>query len=264
MTDTSAVSHGTQRRDLSVVIPIYNEEECIPSLVQELQAVLAEYPHPWEVILVDDASSDNTPRLIRETCENDPHFRSIRFKTNCRQSAAMAAGFRAARGAITVTLDADLQNDPKDIPLLLEHMSEFDCVCGWRKNRQDTGWRKFQSRIANRIRNWLSGETITDTGCSLKAYRTDLLQRIYLFRGAHRFLPTLLKMEGATVMEIPVNHRPRAAGVPKWNMWNRVFRSTADLFGIRWMKSRILGYEIEQELGTGIAETETSEGEETA
>ncbi len=245
-------SHGTDQHDLSIVIPVYNEEECLELLEKELVAVLGDYAHPWEVILVDDASTDRTPEIIREICARDPHFRTIRFRNNCRQSAAMAAGFRAARGAITVTLDADLQNDPADIPRLLEHMREYDCVCGWRKNRQDTPWRRFQSRLANHIRNWISGETIQDTGCSLKAYRTDLLQKIYLFRGAHRFLPTLLKMEGATVFEIAVNHRPRAAGTPKWGMWNRVFRATADLFGIRWMKSRVLGYEVESEAGRGL------------
>ncbi|MBN2711434.1 MAG: glycosyltransferase family 2 protein, partial [Planctomycetes bacterium] len=199
------IKHGTDKRDISVVIPIYNEEECLPMLAEELKKVLGNYEHPWEVILVDDCSTDKTPEMLAKLCEEDKHFRTIRFARNCRQSAAMAAGFRAARGTITVTLDADLQNDPHDIPLLLEHMGEYDCVCGWRKNRQDTGFRKIQSRIANAIRNWISGETISDTGCSLKAYRTDLLQKIYLFRGAHRFLPTLLKMEGANVMEIPVN-----------------------------------------------------------
>ncbi len=262
MSDQEALCHGTDRRDISIVIPVYNEEECIPLLVKELQEVMCDYAHPWEVLLVDDASTDRTPELIAEVCHNDQHFRGLRFDINCRQSAAMAAGFRAARGAITVTLDADLQNDPHDIPLLLAHMTEYDCVCGWRKNRQDTGFRKFQSRIANRIRNWISGETITDTGCSLKAYRTDLLQRIYLFRGAHRFLPTLLKMEGARVMEIPVNHRPRAAGQAKWGMWNRVFRATADLFGIRWMKSRVLGYSIAKALGQGLPASPRDASEE--
>ncbi len=252
-------SHGTNQRDISVVIPVYNEEECLPMLEQELVEVLKDYPHAWEVILVDDCSSDRTPEVIREICERHPQFRTIRFAKNCRQSAAMAAGFRAARGTITVTLDADLQNDPHDIPLLLEHMGGFDCVCGWRKNRKDTGFRKIQSKIANFFRNWLSGETITDTGCSLKAYRTDLLQRIYMFRGAHRFLPTLLKMEGANVMEIPVNHRPRAAGVAKWGMWNRVFAATYDLLGMRWMKSRVLGYQIDSELGRGISPAEKSQ-----
>lgn len=246
--------HGTGRRDISVVIPVYNEEECLPLLERELLSVLQGYPHPWEVIFVDDSSTDRTGEILRAMCERVPQFRTVRFAKNCRQSAAMAAGFRAARGAVTVTLDADLQNDPHDIPLLLEHMGEYDCVCGWRKKRQDTLFRRVQSRIANWFRNKLSGETISDTGCSLKAYRTDLLQKIYMFRGAHRFLPTLLKMEGANVKEIPVNHRHRAAGVAKWGMWNRVFAATYDLLGIRWMKSRVLGYRIETELGRGLPE----------
>lgn len=250
--DSQPARHGTDRRDLSVVIPVYNEEECLPLLERELVSALGDYPHPWEVILVDDCSTDRTPEVIAGICARDRRFRTLRFRRNCRQSAAMAAGFRAARGAVTVTLDADLQNDPADIKKLLELMGEYDCVCGWRKNRQDTAWRKFQSRIANAVRNWISGETISDTGCSLKAYRTDLLQKIYFFRGAHRFLPTLLKMEGATVAEVPVNHRPRAAGVAKYGMWNRVFNATADLFGIRWMKSRVLGYEVASEAGDGL------------
>lgn len=249
--------HGTDRRDLSVVIPVYNEEECLPRLEEELLEVLQNYPHPWEVIFVDDASTDRTPQILEAMCARHPQFRMLRFAKNRRQSAAMAAGFRAARGAITVTLDADLQNDPRDIPLLLEKMSEYDCVCGWRKDRQDSWFRRIQSRIANAIRNWISGETITDTGCTLKAYRTDLLRSIYLFHGAHRFLPTLLKMEGATVCEIPVRHRPRGGGKAKWGFWNRVFSATIDLLGIRWMKSRVLGYEIIASIGRGIDESST-------
>ncbi len=245
--------HGTDRRDLSVVIPVYNEEECLPLLEKELLDALKNYPHPWEVILVDDASTDRTPELIEDLCRRDSHFRTVRFANNCRQSAAMAAGFRAARGGITVTLDADLQNDPHDIPQLVELMSENDCVSGWRKNRHDTEFRRIQSRIANGIRNWLTGETINDTCCSLKAYRTEMLRDIPLFRGAHRFLPTLLKMNGAKVTEVVVNHRHRAAGVAKWGFWNRVFRATRDLLGVRWLKSRTLGYRIAKESGQGLA-----------
>lgn len=237
---------------LSVVIPVYNEEACLPALEEELVAALAPLGIPYEVILVDDCSADRTPGLLREICARRPAFRALRFAENRGQSAAMAAGFRAARGAVTVTLDADLQNDPADIPALLERMGEVDCVCGWRRKREDNWLRKLSSRIANGVRNWLSGETITDTGCSLKAYRTDLLQRIYLFRGAHRFLPTLLKMEGASVAEVPVNHRPRTRGESKYGVWNRLFRSFYDLLGVRWMKSRTLGYRVAEEEGRGL------------
>jgi glycosyltransferase involved in cell wall biosynthesis len=168
----------------------------------------------------------------------------------------MAAGFRAALGSVIVTLDADLQNDPADIPILLEKMGEYDCVCGWRMKRNDGWLRRISSRIANKVRNRLSGECIRDTGCSLKAYRADLLKRIYLFRGAHRFLPTLLKMEGATVTEVPVNHRPRELGRSKYGLWNRVFCSFRDLLGIQWMKCRLLNYEILREMGTSSQESE--------
>ncbi|MCX7933842.1 MAG: glycosyltransferase family 2 protein [Planctomycetota bacterium] len=244
--------HGTERKDISVVIPVYNEEECLPCLEKELLAVLYSYSYPWEIIFVDDGSSDQTPFLLRKIAEKEPRCRVLRFAKNCQQSAAFAAGFRAARGAITVTLDADLQNDPADIPLLLSYMAQYDCVCGWRKDRKDNWFRKIQSAIANRIRNWISGESIIDTGCSLKAFRTDLLQQIYLFKGAHRFLPTLMRMVGANVIEVPVNHRPRYAGKAKYGMWNRVFVATWDLFGVRWLKNRKLDYEIMDEYGNGL------------
>lgn len=239
-------------RSVSVVIPVYNETESLPRLEEELVAALEPLGVPYEVILVDDCSTDGSSAMLDDICERRSAFRAVHFAENCGQSAAMAAGFRAARGEATVTLDADLQNDPADIRGLLEQMEAVDCVCGWRRKRNDTWLRRVSSRIANGVRNRLSGETITDTGCSLKAYRTDLLQRIYLFRGAHRFLPTLLKMEGARVAETPVNHRPREQGTSKYGVWNRLFRSTYDLFGVRWMKSRVLGYRIANECGKGL------------
>lgn len=243
---------------ISVVIPVYNEEACLAPLEQELLAVLPPLGIPYEVLLVDDGSSDNTPALLAEICQRNPAFRALRFEKNAGQSAAMAAGFRAARGEVTVTLDADLQNNPADIPTLLNHMGTFDCICGWREKRQDTWLKRISSKIANGVRNRLSGESIRDTGCSLKAYRTKWLKRIYLFRGAHRFLPTLLRMEGATITEISVSHRPRTLGESKYGLWNRVFRSFYDLMGIRWMKSRVLNYRIAQESGCGLSEDHAS------
>lgn len=243
---------------LSVVIPVYNEEACLDTLERELVAALEPLGRPYEVILVNDCSTDQSGAMLDALAARRAAFRALHFASNCGQSAAMAAGFRAARGTVTVTLDADLQNDPADIPKLLEQTDAYDCVCGWRQKRNDTWLRRISSRIANGVRNRLSGETITDTGCSLKAYRTELLQRIYLFRGAHRFLPTLLKMEGATVAEIPVNHRPRTLGQSKYGVWNRLFRSLYDLFGVRWMKSRVLGYTVVTESGTGLPREDAS------
>ena len=248
------MSAAYRPKSLSVVVPVYNEAESLPGLEEELTSALDGLDIPYEVILVDDGSTDESPRLLGEICARRAAFRAVFFKQNAGQSAAMAAGFRRARGEVTVTLDADLQNPPADIPPLLEHLGDYDCACGWRRERSDNWLRRASSRIANSVRNWLSGETVTDIGCSLKAYRTEFLQRIRLFRGAHRFLPTLLKMEGARVVEVPVRHRPRTRGTSKYGVWNRLFRSSYDLLGVRWLKSRVLTYEVAEETGAGLDE----------
>ncbi|MBN2491914.1 MAG: glycosyltransferase family 2 protein [Planctomycetes bacterium] len=234
--------------ELSVVVPVYNEAECVGPLCDAIYAVLSALGRSFEVLLVDDGSSDDTPaRLAREKSRRE-HLCVFRFRRNCGQSAAMSCGFDHARGRIVVTLDADLQNDPADIARLLEGIDsgEWDVVCGWRRQRQDSWLRRISSRIANAVRNRLSGETISDTGCSLKAYRTDFLRKIKVFSGMHRFLPTVLKMEGARVTEIPVHHRPRLAGKAKYGVWNRIFRSFRDLLAVRWMKARHIRYESEE------------------
>src|SRR3989449_1806232 len=166
------------------------------------------------------------------------------------QTAAFAAGFRAARGCVAVTLDADLENDPADIPALLSELERSDAaaVVGYRVDRRDSGWKRLQSRIANGVRNRLNRETIRDTGCSLKAFRADAARELPLFNGMHRFLPTLIKMQGGRVSEVPVRHRPRRFGRTKYGMWNRVFRSLADAFAVRWMQRRALRYRIREEL----------------
>jgi glycosyltransferase involved in cell wall biosynthesis len=161
----------------------------------------------------------------------------------------MAAGIKAARGKIIITLDADLQNDPADIPLLLSALDQgFEAAVGWRKKRNDNFIRRVSSRIANWVRNVISSETIKDTGCSLKAFRAEAIQPIELFEGMHRFLPTLVKMNGGKVTEVEVSHHPRARGVSKYNVWNRVFRSFLDLLAIRWMKWRKLRYQIDEQV----------------
>ena len=232
--------------DLSLVIPVYNEEESLPELFQELLEILKKISSNFEIIAVDDGSNDNSNSILREFAQKDDRIIVISFRRNYGQSAAFAAGFRIARGNVIVTMDADLQNDPHDIPLLLEKIKSYDMVCGWRANRQDPWVKKVSSRIANRIRNWLSEEQIKDVGCSLKAFRRECLHGFYYFNGMHRFFPTLVKMGGYSVIEVKVNHRPRKYGQSKYGIRNRALRGLFDLLAVRWMKHRRINYEIKE------------------
>jgi len=231
---------------ISLVIPVYNEEESLPELFRELTEVLEKLSVSFEIIFIDDGSKDRSGAILREFALQDGRVRIIFFQNNCGQSAGFAAGFRAARGEIVVTMDADLQNDPHDIPLLLDKITSFDVVCGWRAIRQDSLVRKLSSRIANKIRNRLSDEQIKDVGCSLKAFRRECLQSFYYFKGMHRFFPTLIKMEGFSATEVKVNHRQRRFGQAKYGIGNRAFRGLIDLLAVRWMKKRHLNYEVKE------------------
>jgi len=231
----------------SVVVPVYNEEESLPILVLSIAEVMAGLGRSWELLLIDDGSRDRSYAIMLELKQEHPQIRCIKFRANAGQTAAMAAGFDQARGEVVITIDADLQNDPADIPRLVEKLNEYDAAVGWRHKRQDSRWRLLQSRIANAIRNRLSGETITDTGCSLKAYKRPAIEKLKLYKGLHRFLPTLIKMEGYTVTEVKVSHHPREHGVSKYGMWNRAIPAFFDLLAVRWMKKRHLNYEIEEE-----------------
>ncbi|MDH4099847.1 MAG: glycosyltransferase family 2 protein [Nitrospirota bacterium] len=233
---------------LSVVLPIYNEEESIPVLLSRITAALDPVGKPYEIVCVNDGSSDSSLSLLQDAAGKNPRIRIVNFRKNHGQTAAFDAGFHAARGEVVVTMDADLQNDPADIPRLLEKMKDYDVVCGWRQKRNDPWIRLFSSRIANGVRNWLSDETITDTGCSLKAFRREHLLRLKLFNGMHRFLPTLLKMEGCSVVEVPVSHHPRQYGVSKYGIGNRLFKGIYDLIAVRWMKKRYLAYRNDMEI----------------
>jgi glycosyltransferase involved in cell wall biosynthesis len=235
--------------DISVAIPVYNEIDSLEELVARVEASLTKIGRNWELVLVDDGSSDGSFAKIRELKTSRPWLRGLKFSKNNGQTAAMAAGIRAARGALIITLDADLQNDPADIPLLLAGIEQgYTAAVGWRKKRNDTMIRRLSSRFANWVRNVVSSETIKDTGCSLKAFRAEAIKPIELFEGMHRFLPTLVKMNGGTVIEIEVSHHPRQKGVSKYNVWNRVFRSFLDLLAIRWMKWRKLRYQIDEQI----------------
>ena len=242
---------------LSLVVPVFNEEESLETLDAEIGAALDHRPSSYEVLYIDDGSTDRSPEILRAFSLRDPRRRVLRQSRNSGQSAGFAAGFRHARGDVVVTMDADLQNDPADIPRLLARLEEssaahppVDVVCGVRRNRQDSWIRRLSSRLANAVRNRMTQESITDVGCSLKAYRVEFVRRVPMFTGMHRFLPTLLRLDGARVAELEVNHRPRRFGVAKYGIGNRLFRALADLFAVRWMQKRWIDRRLTEEVGS--------------
>jgi dolichol-phosphate mannosyltransferase len=230
---------------LSLVIPCYNEQENVDVLLTRVDGALSVLNKPFEVILIDDGSTDDTPKLLATGMAKYPWLRVLRMAKNGGQSAAFEAGFAAARGEIIATIDADLQNDPEEIPRLIPLLDEHkvDMITGWRKDRQDTKFRRWQSRQANRIRNWVTEETVVDSASSLKVYRAHAVKGMKLFRGAHRYFPTLVKMRGYKVFETPVKHSARYAGTAKYGFGNRAFVGIYDLIGVRWMKKRYLRYQ---------------------
>jgi dolichol-phosphate mannosyltransferase len=236
------------KMDISVVVPVYNEEENLPVLIPQIAEVLKPLGKTYEMIFVDDGSKDHSRRLLKEMVLQYPEVRILGFKKNCGETAAGAAGLREARGEMVITIDADLQNDPRDIPTMLAYLKDYDMVTGWRQKREDSWVKRITSKIANRIRNGLSGETIRDSGCTFRAYKRACLQNLKLYKGMHRFMPTLVKMEGFRVIEIPVAHHPRKFGVSKYTTWNRMWRAFVDLLAVKWMKSRHLHYEIEERI----------------
>lgn len=242
MSDLATATAATTSPYLSLVVPAYNEQESIPALLEAVEKSLSGVEGGFEMVVVDDGSKDSTPQLLAEAKKTRPWLRILRMHPNSGQSAAFEAGFAAARGQVIATVDADLQNHPEEIPRLLPYLKDYDMVSGWRKKRNDPPLRLIQTKIANNVRNWISGETINDSASSLKVYKAHCLKGLKLWRGAHRFFPTLVKMRGYTCVEVPVSHHPRVAGVSKYPFGSRVIRATVDLFGVRWMKSRYLRY----------------------
>jgi glycosyltransferase involved in cell wall biosynthesis len=219
--------------DLSVIVPVYNEEESVAQLQSELREVLQRYNH--EIVFVDDGSKDGTADRIAR----DPSVRVLQFEKNTGQSAAIYAGLQAARGKILVLIDGDLQNDPNDIPRLLAEIHKgADLVCGFRTQRKDTWFKRVQSLIANAVRSRFTKDSIRDTGCTLKAMRSECREALIPFHGMHRFIPALVKGLGYRLVEIPVNHRPRRYGVSKYRFGDRALRATIDMFGVRWFLGR--------------------------
>jgi glycosyltransferase involved in cell wall biosynthesis len=248
--------------DVSIVVPVYNEERSLPDLVREIAESMASVGSIWEAVFVDDGSTDRSRQVLRELAMRDGRLRVAAMPRNSGQSAALAAGFRLARGRSVVTLDADLQNDPADIPRLLVALEGVAMVSGVRRNRRDDWLRRVSSRIANRVRSAALDDGVTDVGCSLKAYRAEYLRRIPAFNGFHRFLPALVQMAGGTVREIDVAHRPRVHGISKYGVGNRLWRGLADLAGVRWMRRRWV--DPEAAIEESIACLSTSSGSPSA
>ncbi len=230
---------------ISVVVPIKNEEENIFPLAEELERALR--GRTWELIFVDDGSDDQSRAFIEQLQATKPHVRLVAFTRNFGQSSAFDAGFKAARGPIIVTLDGDLQNDPSDIPALLQILEDgADLVVGWRVNRKDTFSKRLTSKLSNYLRRKAGLDHVHDTGCSLKAYRKSALDSIKLFHGLHRFLPALFVMEGFIVKELPVHHRPRTKGTSKYHFFNRNLGPIIDMLGVAWMARRSLRYKLDE------------------
>jgi glycosyltransferase involved in cell wall biosynthesis len=242
---------SSEQPELSFVIPCYNEEDNLRPLVAAIREVVDPLKLPYEVVITDDCSKDKSWEILKELAAGDPRIRAQRFAYNCGESAAQWAGMKISRGRYIVTLDADLQNDPKDLPKFLEGLKEHDCVCGSRvesRHQGDNFIRIASSRIANWVRNKLSGENISDAGCCYRAFKRECIENLKFFKGMHRFMPTLFKIEGFTVKEIPVTHNPRLAGQSNYGVWNRLFASFYDLLAVRWMKKRMFRYQIAERI----------------
>jgi glycosyltransferase involved in cell wall biosynthesis len=232
-------------------VPCHNEENNLGPLTEAIQQALEPLGRAYEILITDDCSTDASWEVLRRLAAADSRIRALRFASNCGQSAALWAGLRAARGRVLVTLDADLQNDPADLPVLLAGLRDADCACGSRVAARAAGdsWlRRVSSRIANSVRNRLSGESISDAGCCYRAFRRECIAAVKFFKGGHRFLPTLIKMDGFTVKEVPIRHHPRASGKSHYGVWNRLFKSSADLLAVRWMKKRMIRYHVSETL----------------
>ncbi len=227
--------------NVSVVVPLFNEEQSVAILQRELADALTGLD--YEIIFVDDGSQDETVARIA----TDPRTRLLRFEKNAGQSAAIFAGLQAVRSEVAVLIDGDLQNDPADIPRLLAEISRgADLVCGYRAQRKDTLLKRITSRVANFVRSRFTRDGVRDTGCTLKAMRRDCIAAVVPFKGMHRFIPALVKGAGYSLVEIPVNHRPRRFGQSKYGLGDRALRATVDMFGVRWLLSRRLNSKLRE------------------
>jgi glycosyltransferase involved in cell wall biosynthesis len=232
--------------ELSVVVPVFNELANLDPLVERVRATLDGLALSWELVTVDDGSSDGSGDRLDELAATEPRLRALRLAHHAGQSAALEAGFRHARGRWIAVTDADLQTYPEDLPLLLDVVARegVDAAVGIREQRRDSGWKRFSSRFANWVRNRLTREDIVDTGCPLKLMRAEAIGCLVPFDGMHRFLPTMLRMGGYTVRQVPVRHAPRTAGRSHYGTWDRAVRGLRDALGVRWLQDRRLRWKL--------------------
>jgi len=224
--------------EVSVIVPLHNESPNVLPLAQRIFKALGSRPGGIELILVDDASADDTWEQVLKVARSEPRVRALRHRQNAGQSAALWTGFRASQGAILATLDGDLQNDPADLPRMVEELNGCDLVCGVRTKRADNAVRRISSRIARQARKLALGVDFADTGCALRVFRREVLETVPGFNGMHRFMPVFVHNAGARVKETPVSHHPRAAGVSNYGIGNRLWRGMRDLIMVRWFLQR--------------------------
>lgn len=233
-------------KDLTLILPVYNEQECIEATLREAHGVLRGHFPTFEILAMDDGSDDETPARLAALARELQEIRVLKIVPHSGQSVAIGAGIREAAGRIVVLMDADGQNDPADIPRLVEELGEHDACFGYRASRRDNRARVLAGKAANAIRNRVLGEEIIDTGCTLKALKAGVLQDWPVWHGMHRFIGSFATMRGARISQIPVNHRPRTAGASKYTNLGRLLVTVQDLRGVRWMGKRHRRYRVEQ------------------
>lgn len=240
-------TNKTALYDMTILVPVYNEEDNIAALEQALSAYIATAPVKVCVLFVNDGSRDSSLEKIKDVCARRDHFFYISSTENHGLSTAMKAGFDTVLSPLTGYIDGDLQTNPEDFNLLLPYTDHFELVAGIRAGRKDSLGKRLQSKIANRFRRAMTGDTATDTGCPLKVMWTSYAKRLPFFDGMHRFLPALMMLEEGKFKEVPVSHYPRIAGVSKYHLWNRLKGPFLDCFAYRWMKKRYIKYHIDEE-----------------
>ena len=224
--------------EISIIVPVFNEADNVLPMTREVATAMSKAGSEWELVFVDDASTDETPKRIIEAAQSDRRVRGLRHQRNAGQSAAVWTGIQATNSPILCTLDGDLQNDPADLPKMIAELERVDFVSGMRLSRQDTWLRKVSSKIARQARKTALGVDFRDTGCAIRAFKRTALVGVFPFNGLHRFLPVLVHGGDASTLEVPVNHRPRVAGVSKYGVWNRLGRGIYDLIAISWYQKR--------------------------